>query len=501
MKVAVVGGGPGGLMTARLLEQKSGGECRVTLFEASSRLGGKIQTRRFGAAPAIYEAGVAECYDYEAIGRDPLKELVRDLGLSPVPTSSSTIALNGVIVRDDREIAIHFGHGTLAAIERFRRDAAAMVPIASWYRGFVQDDNHHPCALRTCEDLLDAVEDPLARRYLRSVMHSDMATEPHLTNGLIGLRNVLKNVPGYGAQYTIEGGMERLPRRLAARLTCTDVRLNAPVARVSGSRDRRYSVAVSHGHRRVDTEEFDAVVVALPYNLLRNVEWGGDRLPRAMTRHIAHYDRPGHYLRISILFDKPFWRRVITGSWMMLDAFGGCCVYDEPSGSDASGHGVLGWMIAGSDALTLCNADNETLIAGAIESLPGTLRTEARQHVVEGRVHRWAGALSGTPGGFPLRDPRAAHQPEPIEHERLVMVGDYLFDSTLNGVLRSAEIATDLILEADPVSTFFDAAGISSGGHPSASRRSSRALSQSRRTVRSVMPRASAISTSVMPAK
>ena len=36
----------------------------------------------------------------------------------------------------------------------------------------------------------------------------------------------------------------------------------------------------------------------------------------------------------------------------------------------------------------------------------------------------------------------AAHQPEPREHPGLVMVGDYLFDSTLNGVLRSATLAT-----------------------------------------------------------
>jgi monoamine oxidase len=450
MKVAVIGGGPGGLMTARLLEQKSGGACRVTLFEGSSRLGGKIQTRRFSAAPATYEAGVAECYDYEAFGRDRLKDLIRDLGLNPVPTGSSTVALNGIITRDDHEIATHFGRRTLAALEQFRRDAARMVPAASWYRGFDTDDNHHPWARRSCEDLLDDVEDPIARQYLQTLIHSDMATEPHLTNGLIGLRNILKNVPGYGAQYTIEGGMERLPRRLAAQLTTTDVRLNATVAGVSRRDDGRYSVDVRHDRRLVRSEDFEAVVVALPYNQLRNVEWAGDRLRRAMTRHIAHYDRPGHFLRMSVLFDAPFWRRAMTGSWMMLDAFGGCCVYDEGSGSDTSGHGVLGWLLAGSDALALCNEDDRTLVARAIASLPDALRAEARRHIVESRVHRWAGALSGTPGGFPLRDPRAAHRPEPVEHEHLTVVGDYLFDSTLNGVLRSAEIATDVLLQRFP---------------------------------------------------
>ena len=44
-----------------------------------------------------------------------------------------------------------------------------------------------------------------------------------------------------------------------------------------------------------------------------------------------------------------------------------------------------------------------------------------------------------------MRDPFSAHQPEPAEHPGLVVVGDYLFDSTLNGVLRSAQIASELI--------------------------------------------------------
>jgi len=26
-----------------------------------------------------------------------------------------------------------------------------------------------------------------------------------------------------------------------------------------------------------------------------------------MVKHIAYFDRPAHYLRVSILFDEPFW--------------------------------------------------------------------------------------------------------------------------------------------------------------------------------------------------
>ena len=216
------------------------------------------------------------------------------------------------------------------------------------------------------------------------------------------------------------------------------------MVRVSRNADESYSLRFRRDRCFVQ-QDFDAVVVALPYNRLLEIEWAGERLRRAMTKHVACYDSPGHYLRISILFDRPFWRRLMTGSWVMLDAFGGCCVYDESRSHGADRYGVLGWLLAGADALSLCNADDRTLIARAIESLPDELYSEARAQFIEGRVHRWAGAVSGQPGGFPLRDPGLAHQPEPVEHPALVVVGDYLFDSTLNGVLRSAHIATDCI--------------------------------------------------------
>jgi monoamine oxidase len=443
-RVAIIGGGPGGLMTARLLERKLGTSCRVTLLEASHRLGGKIQTRRFDAAPMMYEAGVAECYAYDSIGHDPLRQLIGELGLTAVPTHSSAVVLDGVLLRDQSEIGKHFGERTLGAIEDFHRLTVALLPLESWYRGFAPQDNGHPWARRTCEEILDQVTDPVARRYLRIGAHSDMATEPHQANGLIGLRNFLKSVPGYGAQYTIEGGMEMLPRRLVASLTRTRVELDAPVVRVARNRDASYSVGFRRARSLVQ-QDFDAVVVALPYNRLREIEWAGERLRRAMAKHVAFYDRPGHYLRISILFDQPFWRRRIAGSWVMLDAFGGCCVYDERTPHASGGYGVLGWLLAGADALSLCNAEDPELIERALESLPDELYDEARHCFVEGKVHRWAGALSGQPGGYPLRDPSSAHQPEPVEHAELVVVGDYLFDSTLNAVLRSANIATGLV--------------------------------------------------------
>jgi hypothetical protein len=53
--------------------------------------------------------------------------------------------------------------------------------------------------------------------------------------------------------------------------------------------------------------------------------------------------------------------------------------------------------------------------------------------------------VSGRPGGIPGSDPLLSHQPDPERLPGLLLVGDYLFDSTLNGVHRSAALATTLL--------------------------------------------------------
>ncbi len=51
LDLAIVGGGPGGLMSAWYLKKKLGALCRVTIYEASDRIGGKILTKKFDTAP------------------------------------------------------------------------------------------------------------------------------------------------------------------------------------------------------------------------------------------------------------------------------------------------------------------------------------------------------------------------------------------------------------------------------------------------------------------
>lgn len=141
--VAIVGGGPGGLLAAYLLEQYCSDLCSITLFEATSRLGGKILTEKFSSAPVVYEAGVAELYDYSHFGPDPLKQLIKTLGLTIIRMQGSAVILDGVVLCNARDIRRHFGGKTLEAVRAFHRKCRQLCSPGAYYECHWQDENQH----------------------------------------------------------------------------------------------------------------------------------------------------------------------------------------------------------------------------------------------------------------------------------------------------------------------------------------------------------------------
>ena len=474
MEVAIVGGGPGGLLSAFLLEQKASKPLDITLFEADSRLGGKIRTETFSSVPVPYEAGAAELYKFR---RDPLWLLItRTLGLPIVKMYGSTImdgdeilrdkktikrrlgrkerrdlrmfgstvVLGDRIIRNKRDILHHFGEGTWKALKKFHKQACRGRPFQEFYDSGWPEDNDHPWSRKSLAEILSSVRDDNARHYLETLLHSDLATEPHLTDGLYGMENFLINDERYCKLYSIKGGLERFIEALASRVTAR-IRLQTPVQGISRGPNGRYRV-ITIEDGEYATQEFDVVIVALPNYWLPRIAWGGERLARAMASHHKYYDRPAHYLRITVLMQKPFWRDHFSESFFLHDAFGGCCVYDEGSRHETGEYGVLGWLLSGQDAMVMSNLPDEVLIERALDSLPSQI-ARGREFLIEGRVHRWIATVNALPGGEVLKGAKARHRPDIRDHPGLIVVGDYLFDSTINGTMDSADIATDLALK------------------------------------------------------
>lgn len=444
-RIAIIGGGPSGLFSAFLLAQKANERLDITLFECQARLGGKVLTKRFDTAQLLYEGGVAELYRY---GNDPLWELItQELELPTLPMSGSAVVFEGQILRCEQDILRHCGKNTVRALREFQQRVRALRPYREFYDGGWPADNRHPWMSHSFGDLLAGVSDENARRYLKILIHSDLATEPHLTHGLYGADNYLINESDYCKLYSIEGGIIRLVEALAQKLSAR-VWLKTCVSGICKTEHGTYRTVFSERGKRA-AEEFDAILIALPVYALRQLTWGGKFLRMAVESHIARYDDPAHYLRITALFREPFWRGVFDDSYFIHDAFGGCCVYDEGARQKARSNGILSWLIGGNDALALHSCSDQRLVEMALDSLPSAMIGACSPHdlLLEGHVDRWIGMVYGMPGGRRLMGSKKRHYLEPEEHRGLIIVGDYLFDSTINGAFDSADIATDLLLK------------------------------------------------------
>lgn len=442
-RIAIVGGGPGGLFTALMLNRYEP-DAEVTIFEAGDRLGGKLVTRRFPATGALYEAGAAELYDYSHVGDDPLRELVDELGLPTAPLEGGAVFFGGRKVEGAKDIAAELGDDVAGAIADFSAAARRHFSPADYYEDAAAAGNCGPLAGRTYADELLDVANPLARRFIEVVAHSDVAAEPHSTSAAYGLQNWLMNEPEYMRLYVVPGGLQRIADQLAQRITA-NVELRRPIETIAVSPEGGYLV-LGPGAESDGATPFDYVILALPIIHLSRIVVDDAPLARGLVRHLTHYDHPAHYLRITLAFERPFWRDHVAGAYFMIDAFGGCCVYDQSAREGGETHGVLGWLLAGDAALSHANMTDDELVRAALRSLPQPLR-DACPEPLESAIDRWVGAVNAWPMGSPIQDPVRRHRPAAQAHPRLFIVGDYLFDSTLNGVFDSAELVADLISE------------------------------------------------------
>lgn len=444
MRIAIVGGGVGGLFTNLLLDRFCEGLFQATIFEATDRLGGKVMTDKFEKGQALYERGVAEFYDYSHFGPDPLKRFITEtLGLEVVKMDGKGVIIGDAILNTKRDLKKHFGDAALKAVEDFQTLCRELCSPDEYYEGYSGDDNKHPWAGKSFGEVLDTIQDEAARKYIEVSARSDVATESRLTNALNGLKNILMEDPRYIRLYSVVGGNERLIDGLAERVS-GKVMLGSRVAKIALNDDKTYTLTVRRKGKD-ETHVFDIVVVAAPNYWVNQIEFVGREQRMAIEAHQKRYDNPAHYLRMTLLFKKPFWADAWKGSYVMCDAFGGCCIYDETA-RHPSKQGVLGWLVTAGQALALSNYDDAKLIDLALDSLPASLRATARKQFVEGRVQRWVGTISGLPGGHPTPEMRDRHQPDAKALPNLYLVGDYMFDSTVNGAYDSANFAVDMMM-------------------------------------------------------
>ena len=133
-KVAIVGGGPAGLFAAWHLAAKAGSSCDITIYEAGARPGGKIVTSEFPGV-GLYEAGVAEIYDYSCVGPDGLRDLItKELGLEVIYLEGGPVVLDGKIILTPEDLAKEFGERTRDEVNAFYQRCADLLSPEEYYR-------------------------------------------------------------------------------------------------------------------------------------------------------------------------------------------------------------------------------------------------------------------------------------------------------------------------------------------------------------------------------
>jgi len=446
MKIAVIGGGPGGLFTARYLLKKTTRPLEICIFEATNRLGGKVLTNKFSTG-SIYEAGVAELYKLP-IKDDPLYRLFVDLGFKFSKMERGPTVMNDTFIYGNEDLPRICGDACYRAVQQFEELGKSLRSPQQYVGAGWPADNNHPWAKLTFEEVLARyVPSEKARRFIEIDIKSDLATEIGLSSGRFGFDNYLVDEPSYCNLYTLRGGIEQfigaLHREIADR---TSIHLNTMAKRIRKNKNGKYHLLLQKNENYL-ADDFDAVFICLPQHWLKSILYGGE-LARVMDKHSSYYAHPGHYLKVAIHFENKFWAEQFADTaYIKLDAFGGCCVYDESYRYSYGKTGCLNWLLGGSNAEAMSNYSDNLLVRRMIESLPHELARKGRKLILEASVHRWVGTVNGEPGGKHIVDLVEKHVPSPKSYPEIHVVGDYLFDSTLNGLLDSADISTSLFLE------------------------------------------------------
>ena len=212
------------------------------------------------------------------------------MGLSTTPMDGRTVIFKDLFIKNSEDVFRKLGPTTWAALQEFDIRSKEWMSPEQFYDSDWREGDSNPLMNENFHSVLAQIPDVAARRYIQTMVHSDLATEPHQTSASYGLQNYLMNDPSYMRLYTIDEGLERIPEELSQRIRAT-ILLNRPILCVERSTKDLLRV-VSRSEGRIEVDEYDFVVAALPNNWLPAIEWGGELLAKAMHEHHVAYDYP-----------------------------------------------------------------------------------------------------------------------------------------------------------------------------------------------------------------
>ncbi|PWN41215.1 hypothetical protein IE81DRAFT_331096 [Ceraceosorus guamensis] len=406
-KLAIAGAGVSGLY-AGILMQRAGWD--VDIFEASARVGGRIQTHRFNdEQDNWFEVGAMR------IPQSPAHQIVGDLidycnvhgggksRLGPLQRIPYVLEHpNNLIHVNGRQVRLC--------------DPEAKCPVKLGFPD-VPPAYHG----KSAQELLMSVLHPFIEQ-----LHKDFnkGFEEILKYDHLSFRMYLKQIAGFPTsvidyiealcsqsnQYdlafteicclsmdfftpewiTLAGGMDRLPRSMAHMIGLKNLHLGAPVTTIEALPDGKVFLAAGG---RVTGNVYDKVLLAMPPAALKMIP----NRPRWHTRK-EHALRAMHFeplYKLGIRFKSRFWEKVAQPS------FGGQTTTDLPSrwivypsnGIGDQGSGVLllySWMTDAAAFLPLSIPERLELGLKDLEKIYGPQGVDVRAEFLEAQDAAWS---------------------------------------------------------------------------------------------------------------
>lgn len=298
ISIAIIGAGLAGLVAARELEKRG---CRVAVFEARDRIGGRVWTLRDGFSGMHAEAG-GELIDDD---QEEIRKLAREFHLKETRILRSGFA-HYRIGRDGRR-------RMRASSSGWRATARAIAPLVRAHR--LNGDNWSgPIAAaiagRSVADWLDSLDASMPAladvRATATAMRGFFLADPRELSLLAYVEQFAGgNDPAKRTMYRLRGGNDALPNALAGTLK-TKVRLGQIIRRVrQDGKSARLTVENRHGRRTEMTADF--VIVTAPAPLAVQIEFT-PALPEAQRAALATL-RYGRATKTLLQFDRHPWRK------------------------------------------------------------------------------------------------------------------------------------------------------------------------------------------------